>query len=224
MSQPHTQCDGRIRFSAISLPAFPDTKTGGMVVVTVRLKGKANDTEVTSDPAEGGQVTFEDNPAFTPLYLAGNESGLGGTRRFGDRDPGWDSWATPQTISWLQTKSYGLNDISGQHIAETPAGRSTLGHAGHSDGQQIDMRCADGQGGFSENLGGAGEGAGILQRLNRARQKVANNSPPKPQLAALKSWLSANRGMLETEAAAPGAGQRCPSKELKLGTKDQSAN
>lgn len=134
--------------------------------------------------------------------LANDESGLGG-RRYGSRDAGGDSWATRQTITWLQSRAYRFDDTSGQHVTQTSTGRSILGHSGHSDGQQIDMRYADGQGGYSETLGGAGNGAGIQQLINAARQEVASNAAQKPQLAALQAWIAANRGNMETEAADP---------------------
>lgn len=201
LGQPHTDANGVIRFSGIRLPAFPDANTSGKVSVTVRVKGTVQDTEVTSDPQEGGQVALNGDTAFTPLYLAGNESGLGG-RRYGSRDAGGDSWSTRQTISWLQTRPYRFDDTSGQHVTQLPNGRSILGHAGHSDGQQIDMRYADGQGGYSETLGGANDGAGILALINAARQEVTTNVAEKPKLTALQAWIAANRSNMTTEAAA----------------------
>lgn len=200
MGQAHTDTNGTIKFSGIRLPAFADANTGGKVSVTVRIKGRVEDTDVTSDPQEGGQVAFNGATAFTPLYLANNESGLGG-RRYGSRDAGGDSWATRQTIAWLQSRAYRFDDTSGQHVTQTSTGRSILGHSGHSDGQQIDMRYADGQGGYSEALGGQGEGAAILQMINAARQEVASNAPQKPQLAALQAWITANRNNMANEAA-----------------------
>lgn len=58
MSQAHTISNGTIKFSGIRLPAFPGANTSGKVTVTVRIKGKVNDTEFTSDPQEGGQVAL----------------------------------------------------------------------------------------------------------------------------------------------------------------------
>jgi hypothetical protein len=200
IGQAHTGSNGVLRFSGIRLPAFPGANTTGKVTVTVRVKGTVQGTEVTSDPQEGGQVAFNGTTAFTPLYLANDEAGLGG-RRYGSRDAGGDSWSTRQTITWLQARPYRFDDTSGKHVTQTPTGRSILGHSGHSDGQQIDMRYADGQGGYSETLGGANTGAGILAMINAARHEVTTNAAQKPQLAALQAWITANRANMETEAA-----------------------
>ena len=202
LGQAHTDSNGVLKFSGLRLPAFPGASTTGKVTVTVRVKGTVQGTEVTSDPQEGGQVAFNGATAFTPLYLANDAAGLGG-RRYGSRDAGGDSWATRQTITWLQSRAYRFDDTSGQHVTQTPTGRSILGHSGHSDGQQIDMRYADGQGGYSETLGGANTGAGILALINAARQEVTTNAAQKPQLAALQAWIAANRANMETEAADP---------------------
>lgn len=201
MNQAYTLTKGKIKFSGVSLPAFAAAKTAGKVAVTVRIKGTVDDTEVTSDPQEGGQVAFNSDTAFTPLYLANNESGLG-ARRYGTRDAGGDSWATQQTISWLQSRAYRFDDISGQHVTQTSTGRSILGHSGHSDGQQIDMRYADGQGGYTDALGGQGDGAAIQTMFNAARQEVVSNAANKPQLARLQAWITANRALLDAEAPA----------------------
>ncbi|WP_236610648.1 hypothetical protein, partial [Verminephrobacter aporrectodeae] len=115
---------------------------------------------------------------FTPLYLAGDVAKLSG-RRFGPRDDGGDSWATRGTIKWLLENDlqysghrYRFNDISSQHVAQTRDGRSIMDHAGHSDGRQIDMRYADGQGGYSDALGGQGKGEHIKQLINAAAAEV----------------------------------------------------
>lgn len=201
LNQAHTMSAGKIKFAGVSLPAFPGARAPGRLAVTVRITGKVDDTEVTSDPQEGGQVSFNSETAFTPLYLAHNEAGLS-ARRYGVRDAGGDSWATLQTITWLQSRAYRFDDISAMHVTQTSNGRSILGHSGHSDGQQIDMRYADGQGGFSDALGGQGDGAAIQQLFNSARQEVASNAPNRPQLARLQAWIAANRALLDTEAAA----------------------
>lgn len=200
LGQTHADSPGTIKFSRLSLPPFAGGMVDGKLVVTVRIKGTIEDTEVTSDPAEGGQVSFSGKTAFTPLYLAGNVASLSG-RRYGSRDAGGDSWSTKQTIDWLSGKPYRFDDISGMHVTQTATGRSILGHAGHSDGQQIDMRYADGQGGFSDALGGQNNGAQIAQLINDAAAEVANNAVQKPKLVALQAWIAANRALLSLEAA-----------------------
>lgn len=202
-AQAHTKTPGKIKFTGIVLPAYAAAMGNGKVVVTVRIKGKVAGTDAESDPAEGGQVTFAPSQAtaFIPLSLAGNDAALAG-RRYGVRDAGGDSWATRQTIDWLKTKAYRFDDISGQHVTQTAAGRSILNHAGHSDGQQIDMRYADGTGGFTDPLGGAGNGAQIKKLIDDAAAEVAAGAPVKPRLALLVAWINANRAMLDIEAAA----------------------
>jgi len=201
LSQAHTMSKGKIKFTSMSLPTFSGAKTSGKVAVTMRIKGTLEDTEVTSDPQEGGQVSFNSDTAFTPLYLANNETGLG-ARRYGSRDVGGDSWATQKTITWLQSRAYRFDDISGMHVTQTSTGRSILGHSGHSDGQQIDLRYADGQGGYTDALGGQGDGTAIQQMFNAARQEVVTNATDKPQLARLQAWIAANRALLDAEAPA----------------------
>lgn len=199
MGQTHTASNGTLKFTGVRLPAFAGANTNGRVAVTVRIKGKVDGTDATSDPQEGGQVAFNGATDFIPLYLANNEAGLGG-RRYGTRDPGGDSWSTRQTIGWLQARAYRFDDTSGQHVTQTAAGRSILDHSGHSDGQQIDMRYADGQGGFTDTLGGQGNGAAIQQMINAARQEVVSDAAQKPRLAALQAWITANRNFISAEA------------------------
>ncbi|MBY0241508.1 MAG: hypothetical protein K2X55_19570, partial [Burkholderiaceae bacterium] len=201
MGQEHALTSGKIKFNGVTLPAFAGAKTSGKLAVTVRIKGTLEDTEVESDPQEGGQVSLNSDTAFTPLYLAHNESGLG-ARRYGTRDAGGDSWATQQTITWLQLRAYRFDDVSAMHVAQTSTGQSVLQYSGHSDGQQIDLRYADGQGGYSDSLGGAGNGAAIETMFNAARQEVVSNAASKPQLARLQAWIAANRALLDAEAPA----------------------
>lgn len=200
LGQAHTNTPGKIKFSNLSLPVFPGGMVDGKLVVTVRIKGTVEDTEVSSDPVEGGQVAFDGATAFTPLYVAGNVAGLSG-RRYGTRDAGGDSWSTRQSINWLSGKAYRFDDISGMHVTQTTTGRSILGHSGHSDGQQIDMRYADGQGGFGDGLGGQGNGAQIAQLIHGAATEVAAAAAQKPKLSALQAWIAANRTLLDLEAA-----------------------
>ena len=201
LKQANIQAKGRITFPRLSLPDFPGAKFDKKVVLTVRLKGRIGNADAASDPAEGGQVALKGDTAFIPLYLAHNEAALA-KRRYGPRDDGGDSWATRLTIAWLEGKPYRFNDISAQHVTQQASGRSILEHDGHSDGQQIDMRYADGAGGYSDELGGLGDGAAILQLINDAQAEVAAGLPKKPKLARLGAWITANRAMLTLEAGA----------------------
>ena len=200
LSQANTKSAGKVTFPSLVLPAFAGAKLDKKAVVTVRLKGKVDNTDASSDPAEGGQVEFKGDTAYIPLYLANNEAALA-ARRYGTRDAGGDSWATRLAIAWLAGKAYRFDDISGQHVTQTAAGDSILGHRGHSDGQQIDLRYADGAGGYTDALGGQGNGAAIHQLILDAKAEVAANPAQKPKLAALQAWIAANRAMLALEAA-----------------------
>ncbi|MDN2710434.1 hypothetical protein O0880_13500 [Janthinobacterium sp. SUN118] len=201
LAQANTKNPGKVKFPGLVLPTFAGAKIDKKAVVTIRLKGQINGTEATSDPNEGGQVDLKGDTAFIPLYLANNEAALA-ARRYGSRDAGGDSWATRLTIAWLLNKPYRFDDISGQHVTQTAAGRSILGHSGHSDGQQIDMRYADGAGGYADTLGGQGNGAGIRKLIDDAQAEVAAGQVNKPRLALLVAWITANRAMLTLEAAA----------------------
>ena len=200
LSQTNTKSAGKVIFPSLVLPAFAGAKLDKKAVVTLRLKGRVENVDASSDPAEGGQVEFKGDTAFIPLYLANNEAALA-ARRYGTRDAGGDSWATRLAIAWLAGKAYRFDDISGQHVTQTAAGDSILGHHGHSDGQQIDLRYADGAGGYSDALGGQNNGAAIQQLILDAKAEVAANPAQKPKLAALLAWIAANRAMLAQEAA-----------------------
>jgi hypothetical protein len=93
--------------------------------------------------------------------------------------------------------------VSALHIAQLANGRSVLGHAGHSDGSQLDLRYADGAGGFTDQLGGAAEGSHIRDMLMTAAaaEVQAGGTAPKPQLARAIAWITANRALLESESA-----------------------
>ncbi|WP_298408096.1 hypothetical protein [Janthinobacterium sp.] len=200
LSQANTKSAGKVTFPSLVLPAFAGAKLDKKAVVTLRLKGKVDNTDASSDPAEGGQVELKGDTAYIPLYLANNEATLA-ARRYGTRDAGGDSWATRLAIAWLAGKAYRFDDISGQHVTQTATGRSILGHSGHSDGQQIDLRYADGAGGYTDALGGQNNGAAIHQLILDAKAEVAANPAQKPKLAALQAWIAANRAMLALEAA-----------------------
>ena len=199
LSQTNTKSAGKVTFPSLVLPAFAGA-IDKKAVVTLRLKGRVDNTDASSDPAEGGQVELKGDTAYIPLYLANNEAALA-ARRYGTRDAGGDSWATRLAIAWLAGKAYRFDDISGQHVTQTAAGRSILGHSGHSDGQQLDLRYADGAGGYTDALGGQGNGAAIKQLIDAAKAEVAANPPQKPKLALLRAWIAANRAMLALEAA-----------------------
>lgn len=200
--QNHLISNGKLKFTGLSLPVFPYAETEQKVIVKVRVKGLVDGESAESDPAAGGTVDFKGNEAFVPLFLANDRTALGG-RRYGTRDAGGDSWATMQMIDWLTGNRYRFDDISAQHVTQTAAGRSILDHAGHSNGQQVDLRYADGNGGFTETLGGANNGT-YISALNRAaRQEVETNAVNKPNLAKLQAWIRENRSVIWAELANP---------------------
>lgn len=53
-------------------------------------------------------------------------------------------------------------------------------------------------------LGGAHEGVGIRQLIMAARAEVSANATLKPNLLRLQAWISANRAMMDAEAAMSG--------------------
>lgn len=66
MSQTNTKSAGKVTFPSLVLPAFAGAKLDKKAVVTLRLKGKVDNTDASSDPAEGGQVEFKGDTAYIP--------------------------------------------------------------------------------------------------------------------------------------------------------------
>ncbi|WP_250501396.1 carboxypeptidase-like regulatory domain-containing protein [Caballeronia sp. GAWG1-5s-s] len=166
--------------------------SASQVQFTVTLTGQVDGKDSTSDPAT---ISFKGADYFVPLFLANETPQLAARRTNGLRDVGGDSWATSATIAWLLGKPYRFDDISGLHIAQNGT-RSALGHAGHSDGAQIDMRYSDGSGGYSDGMGGQGSGAQIRAAAMAARVE----NPPGPKLALISKWIKDNRTMIENES------------------------
>ena len=103
--------------------------------------------------------------------------------------------------NWLLGNTLRFDDISAANVKQARNFRSILGHAGHSDGQQVDVRYMDDQGGYSELLGGANFGQGILDLALAARTEVTTNAASKPKLASLVSWITRNRNNINAYAA-----------------------
>ncbi len=199
-SQVTTKAPGKLTFKNLVVPRFPGAPFAGKTQVLVELTGEIEGDEVTSEASEGA-VQFGSQKIFVPLFLAGEPLP---DRRYGARDAGGDSWVTYNTLQWLSGRAYRFDDVTGLHAPQTASGQSALQHSGHSDGTQIDMRYSDGQGGFTEQLGGANTGAAILAMLNAAAAEVqTGGAGPKPNLDRAKAWITANRSMVELEA--PGA-------------------
>lgn len=78
-----------------------------------------------------------------------------------------------------------------------------LSHSGHSDGRQVDLRYADGSGGFSDELGGANNGGGILALANAAKAEVDSEAKLRPNIDKLVKWIKDNRDVISSECASP---------------------
>lgn len=195
--------DGKLSFANLKIPSgVVFDHFAGNVNVVLELQGTYDGTTLTSEASEG-QIQHNNSALFVPLFLAGDF--LGAARRYGQGtqpEPGHDSWSTHGTISYLNSNAYRFNDVTALHIAQLATGRSVLDHSGHSDGTQIDLRYADGAGGFSDELGGATNGEHIHSMLVAAAAEVqAGAATPKPRLAQAIAWISANRSLLESESA-----------------------
>lgn len=66
LSQTNTKTAGSVKFSSLVLPAFAGAKLDKKAVITVRLKGRIDNVDASSDPAEGGQVEFKGDTAYIP--------------------------------------------------------------------------------------------------------------------------------------------------------------
>jgi hypothetical protein len=198
LPQATTNAAGELLFGDLILPIFSTQPFAGKTSVLIELSGEVEGAAQTTVPADGA-IKFVDEQTFIPLFLVGDQ--LETARRYGSRDAGGDSWGTYGALQWLTTRAYRFDDISGLHVPQTATGRSALGHAGHSDGTQMDMRYSDGSGGFSDALGGANDGAAILKLLNDAQAEVVAGSTLTPNLTLARAWITANRTMLTTESA-----------------------
>jgi hypothetical protein len=195
---PAQTANGVVEFKDLVLPVFPIGATDVPLGFAIELSGTVNGTSASSDATQPNVVLFGKN-AFRPLFLAGDLIGSG--QRYGVRDAGGDSWATKRTIDWLTNLGFGtpalarFDDVSALHVARLANGRSVLGHAGHSNGFEADMRYTDGNGGFSDALGGQGGGASIKAMIDAARLEQDANTPNPANLTALRNWIAGNRSL-----------------------------
>jgi hypothetical protein len=194
-----TKSAGKLSFANLIIPRMPVIPFAGKTSVLIELTGTKDGETLTSKP-EDGPIIFGGLTSYVPLFVAGDQ--MDASRRYGGAiDAGLDSWATYNTIQWLLSNSFRFNDISGLHIAQTSTGRSILNHTGHSDGTQLDLRYSDGNGGYTEELGGSADGSFIKTMLNAAAAEVATSAATKPNLVKALAWIYANRTMLEIESA-----------------------
>lgn len=167
---------GSITFEDLSIPEnIIETEFNGNINFKIEAQGEINGIKKTSGRFPISIIGSTETE-FTPLFFAGKL--FGNERRYGQgkADEGGDSWATWKTIRWLQGNQYRFNDISASHIAQKSNGRSVLSHTGHSDGAQLDLRYADGKGGFSEKMGGVTDGSHILNALKKPKTMYTKRS------------------------------------------------
>ncbi len=133
---------------------------------------------------------------FTPLYLMSELPGYVQANRYGAHsEPGGDNWATLGMSDWVMNEGLRYDDLSAANVKQAGPDkyRSVIGHSGHSDGQQADLRYWDASGGHTDTLGGANNGQGIATLASAALAEVTSDAAAKPNLAILQAWIGANR-------------------------------
>ncbi len=193
---------GGIKFPALALSASSYEPSPDKVELLAQLTAEVNGKIQMSKPVP--IVVDRYHSIFTPLYLADSMPSYTQSGRYGTHDePGEDSWGTHGVLDWLIKTQYRYNDLSAANIGQDADNgfRSVLNHAGHSDGQQVDVRYADGAGGFTEQLGGAGQGDAIAKLAQAAKQEVDTKASPSPNVDKLTAWIKENRTIINAEAA-----------------------
>lgn len=193
---------GEIRFKDLVLPeSFALSPFSDPVSFAIVIRGEVDGVDYTSDPFPV-KIAKTEESSFTPLFHAGGL--FGADRRYGQGviEEGGDAWSADNALKWLQRNRYRFNDISAQHVAQyKSSGRSVLAHTGHSDGMQLDLRYADGAGGFSERMGGASNGDYIKKLFNDAEvDAYQKNLRSSTNISLAARWVIDNRALLESEA------------------------
>lgn len=192
-----------IEFKSLSLGAAHHEPTYEAVELVAVLTATVDGRAISSKPTP---ITIDDKySVFTPIYLAESLDGYSQTSRYGTHnESGGDSWGTQSMHSWLAGKPCRYNDLSAANVGQTAKWRSVLDHSGHSDGQQVDVRYADGAGGFTDELGGANKGSGISALANAAKAEVDGGVTPTPNLDKLRNWIRENRDVIDKECDSQG--------------------
>ena len=207
LDQALSNTAGQVTFPTLRLDPRVFTPTSERVQVLAVVRGTVDDAASESLPFPLAVGAYNN---FTPLYLSSDMAGYSSARRFGQgvQDPGGDSWGTLGMVNWLFTTKLVYNDTSAANVLQmkiiengVTKYKSVLGHAGHSDGQQADLRYWDGAGGFTEPLNGVNDGAHILALAEAAKAEVDADVSPKPKLAQLVAWITQNRTQLNSFAA-----------------------
>jgi hypothetical protein len=196
-----TLSSGQIKFSALNLEPLAHSPIAGPVQLLAVVHGTlANGKPAVSEPL-ALKLDGKFN-AFTPLYLASERSNYQADHRFGTHtESGNDAWSTASMFDWAFNHLLKYNDLSAGNIKQTATGRSVLDHAGHSDGQQADLRYWDGAGGFTDQLGGAESGRYISELAVASLAEQVAHASPAPKTAQLVAWIEQNRTQLETYTA-----------------------
>ncbi|MHA6885096.1 hypothetical protein [Ralstonia pseudosolanacearum] len=205
--------NGKISFSSLKLPTMNRSAIqAGPVKIGVKLKGLVlkNGGWVSSQSQIAHMGVGDATVAsFSPLWEADIADTSLTAMRFGPssgpREPGGDAWATLGLAGIIKQRGYRFNDISAQHVEQlgTPPYRSILGHSGHSDGQQVDLRYRDGAGGFGDAMGGQSNGTVIFQRAQAAAAELAASQQGGASTALMIAWVQQNRTEMELAANDP---------------------
>ncbi len=201
---------GVLTFSGLLLDPTALTPTSNRIELVAVLHGSVSGTAADSQPFPLTVAKLYTN--FTALYLASELPSYNAANRFPAQDePGGDSWGTWANDSWIMGTGLHYNDISAAQVAQTATKRSILGHAGHSDGQQVDVRYWDGSGGFTGVLGGAGNGAGISDLADAAQAEADAKATAHPSLDKLVAWITQNRANIGAYAT------QAPTRRIYIG-------
>jgi hypothetical protein len=198
---------GGVKFKNLSIPdSLVPQPFHGDVQFFVVLRGTVDGVNQTTQRYPVN-IKGEGDKSFIPLFNA--ENMFDDDRRYGQdyKDAGGDSWATWGTLNWLRQNKYRFNDISAQHVAQRLEkgfeGRSVLGHGGHSDGDQLDLRYADGVGGYEDRMGGIENGIYIRRVLEAAEKDVYERRLlSSSNISKAVNWILENRKLIEREAIA----------------------
>lgn len=193
-----------IAFKSLTLGAAPHVPTSDAVELVAALTATVDGELITSKPIP---ITIDEKySVFTPTYLAESLSNYSPNHRYGTHnESGGDSWGTNSMLSWLTGTSYRYNDLSAANVGQTATEeRSVLDHSGHSDGRQVDVRYADGSGGFTDKLGGDSKGTWINALASAAKAEVDGGVTPTPNLDKLRNWIRDNRDVIDKECDSQG--------------------
>lgn len=209
LDQAERTAPGVLTVPSFRPPAFASypwsDRTVGLMVV---LDARVGDRTIRSASTQPN-IALNGNFRFRPLLSRTVLS----NRRYGARDPGGDAWSAAAMTSWLNGRPrLVFDDISGLHVAQFSrtatcggttrrAGAAVLCHAGHTNGHQVDLRYADGAGGFAPPLNGERSGAAILTLIANARADVLAGRTGTDSLTRLVAWIGENRTVIGQAAS-----------------------